>query len=152
MQKILSIPVSRTCLVKEQVLPFDPAEEVRTARGFARLMAPLVELEVSESLFCISLNARRRPLQIVRVSTGILTQALAHPREVFRAAIIASAAAIVVCHNHPSGDPAPSPEDHVLTYRLREAGLLLALPMADHLILGAGDTYFSYAENGWPRS
>jgi DNA repair protein RadC len=75
---------------------------------------------------------------------------LAHPREIFRTAIKLGAAAIVVGHNHPSGDPAPSPDDDRLTSQLRQAAEVLGIPLVDHVIMGERGT-FSYAQQGWPR-
>ena len=73
-----------------------------------------------------------------------------HPREVFKPAILLNSAAIICSHNHPSGDPAPSAEDRVLTARLRQAGDLIGITILDHLILGDERTY-SFADQGWPE-
>jgi DNA repair protein RadC len=81
------------------------------------------------------------------VTRGILNGSLVHPREVFREAIAESAAGIIVVHNHPSGNPAPSPEDKAVTIQLVEAGRLLDIPLFDHVIV-AGDRFFSFAEAG----
>src|SRR3989442_1556272 len=78
---------------------------------------------------------------------GIVNSSLIHPREVFRSAILAGAAGIIVAHNHPSGDPTPSADDRSVTRQMVEAGRLLDLPVYDHVILG-GDTYMSFAEAG----
>lgn len=102
-----------------------------------------------EHFAVLALDARRRVLAAELVSQGTLTQSMAHPREVFRSAIKLGAAAVVVGHNHPSGDPAPSPDDHAVTRRLRQAAELLGLPLLDHLVIGQGRLY-SYAEAGWP--
>jgi len=74
---------------------------------------------------------------------------LVHPREVFKPAILLNSHGIICAHNHPSGDPAPSPEDHVLTTRLRQAGELLGIALLDHIILGDERTH-SFADYGWP--
>jgi len=75
-----------------------------------------------------------------------------HPREVFRAAILLNGAAIIVAHNHPSGDPTPSAEDREATRRIQRAGELLGIPMADHIIIGEGEgaglAFFSFRESG----
>ena len=81
------------------------------------------------------------------VSVGSLTAALVHPREVFKPVILANAAAIILAHGHPSGDPEPSAEDRALTERLEHAGELLGIRVLDHIILGDG-TYRSKGE-GW---
>lgn len=102
-----------------------------------------------EHFAVLALDARRRILAAELVSQGTLTQAMAHPREVFRSAIKLGAAAVVVGHNHPSGDPEPSPDDRLLTRRLREAAELLAVPLLDHLIVGEPG-HFSFSQAGWP--
>jgi DNA repair protein RadC len=83
----------------------------------------------------------------VTVTRGILNSSLVHPREVFREAIAERAAAIVLVHNHPSGDPAPSLDDRVVTEQLVAAGRLLDIPVHDHVIIGRG-RYTSFAEAG----
>lgn len=105
----------------------------------------------SEAVYSIVLDARRRPLAVVQISVGTLTQSLVHPREFFRPVLLAQGACIIAAHTHPSGDPTPSPDDHALTRRLREAAEILGIPMVDHVIIGEGDRYYSYANSGWPR-
>ena len=100
-----------------------------------------------EQFSVLALNTRSKPLSHEVISTGSLNGSLVHPREVFLHAVLQSAAAIVVCHNHPSGDPAPSREDRELTKRLAEAGRVLGISLLDHVILGAG-RYWSFKERG----
>jgi DNA repair protein RadC len=82
------------------------------------------------------------------VHIGTLTGVEVHPREVFREAIINSAAALIIAHNHPSGDPTPSRQDIELTQRLREVGELLGITLVDHVVV-AECGYISFAERGW---
>jgi hypothetical protein len=89
-----------------------------------------------ECFWVVMLDSRGRPVGRSKVARGTLTACLVHPREVFAPAIRARAAGVVVVHNHPSGDPAPSVEDVRLTERLREAGDLLGIPLIDHIVLG----------------
>jgi DNA repair protein RadC len=91
------------------------------------------------------LDQKHRVIRTTVLSTGTLDASLAHPRDVFREAALASAASVVVFHNHPSGDPAPSPEDRLVTQRLEQAGDVMGIEVADHIILGNG-TYFSFKE------
>jgi len=112
------------------------------------VLRPLLLGLREEHVAVLALDARRRVLASEVVSQGTLTQSLAHPREIFRTAIKLGAAALVVGHNHPSGDPAPSPDDHALTRRLREAADILGIPLVDHIIV-AQESCFSYAEKGW---
>lgn len=114
----------------------------------AEVLKAMIKDEGRESVVVLAMNARRTIIGAQVVSTGTLTQSVAHPREVFRMAIQLGAAAIVVGHNHPSGDPTPSPDDHALTRRLREAAEILGIPLVDHIIVAENGTH-SYAETNW---
>jgi DNA repair protein RadC len=111
---------------------------------FARL-CPRVAGLAQEVFLVLALDARNGVLEEVEVARGCLTGVEVHPREVFRPLIRAAAAAAVVAHNHPSGDPTPSRDDLELTQRLREVGELVGIPVLDHVII-AGDHYVSLAE------
>lgn len=100
-----------------------------------------------ERFAAILLDAGHRVLKEEVVSIGTLDASLVHPRETFRAAVRASAAALLLVHNHPSGDPAPSAEDVEVTARLCEAGRVLGVRVLDHVIIGA-TTWFSFADAG----
>lgn len=140
----------RVLLVKDAPVPHY-GMPVTNSREMARIVREHCKDLPSEAFYTLVLDARRRVLAVVQVSIGTLTQSFAHPREVFQACLLAHGAGVAVAHNHPSGDPAPSPEDHAVTRRLREAGELLAIPVLDHIIVGTHDSYFSYADSGWPR-
>jgi DNA repair protein RadC len=105
-----------------------------------------------ESLRVILLDTRYRLLQMEEISIGSVNESIAHPRDVFRPAVISSAYAVIVVHNHPSGDPSPSQSDHSLTRRLAEAAELLQIKLLDHIIIGAPADgrlpYFSFKEAG----
>lgn len=104
-----------------------------------------------EVFWVLPLNAKYRLLRPpAEITSGLLDTSLAHPREVFREAIRAMAAAIVVAHNHPSGDPHPSREDVQTTRRLVDAGRLVGIPVLDHVILGRGNPppYTSLRDEG----
>lgn len=103
--------------------------------------------ERKEHFVALLLDARRRVISKELISIGTLTSSLVHPRELFLPAITASAAAIVVAHNHPSGDPEPSPEDLALTRRLRQAGEIVGIELLDHVIV-AGGRYVSLKQRG----
>jgi len=83
----------------------------------------------------------------VRISEGSLNQSIVHPREVFSPAVRESAAAIILVHNHPSGDPAPSREDREITRRLKDAGELMGVKVLDHIIIGDG-AFVSFSAQG----
>ena len=105
-----------------------------------------------ESLRVILLDTRYHLIRIEEVSIGSVNESIAHPRDVFRPAVVSSAYAMIVVHNHPSGDPSPSQTDHSLTRRLAEAAELLQIKLLDHIIIGApseqGAGYFSFKEAG----
>jgi DNA repair protein RadC len=94
------------------------------------------------------LDIRWRLERKFRVTTGILNHVAIHPREVFRLVVGTPAAAIVLVHNHPSGDPTPSPEDRTITERFAAAGHALDICVADHVIIGR-DRYISFRQEGW---
>lgn len=93
------------------------------------------------------LDAQYRFDRDVLITRGILNSSLVHPREVFREAIAERASAVILIHNHPSGDPTPSPDDRKVTEQLVEAGRLLDIPVRDHVIIGRG-RYVSFSEAG----
>jgi DNA repair protein RadC len=105
-----------------------------------------------ESLRVVLLDTRYHLIRIEEVSVGSVNESIAHPRDVFRPALIFSAYAVIVVHNHPSGDASPSQADHSLTRRLAEAAELMQIKLLDHIVIGApGDGtpgYFSFKEAG----
>ena len=111
---------------------------LRSPDRVARLLAPELRGEERECFFALLLDSKHRLKRRVLVSIGTLSASLVHPREVFREAIRSAAAALVVAHNHPSGDPEPSAEDIEVTRRLHEAGKLLGIPLLDHVVVGDG--------------
>lgn len=102
-----------------------------------------------ERFIALYLDARHRVRALETVSVGSLNASLVHPREVFKPAIALSAAAVIVAHNHPSGDPRPSGDDLELTGRLDRCGELLGIALLDHLVVGDADIT-SIREYGWP--
>ena len=100
-----------------------------------------------ETFRILLLNAKGDIISIETISAGELTSTLVHPREVFRPAVKKSAAAMVLVHNHPSGDPQPSSEDVETTFRLQECGRLMGIRVLDHLVIGDG-TYVSMVSEG----
>jgi DNA repair protein RadC len=100
-----------------------------------------------EHFVVIMLDQKNKVIGINTVSIGSLTASIVHPREVWKAPILSNAAAIILAHNHPSGQPQPSQEDRVLTVRLVAAGKLLGISVVDHVIIGDGtSSYFSFAD------
>jgi DNA repair protein RadC len=117
-----------------------------------RLMAPQMQPLQKESLRAILLDTRHHVIKIEQISLGSINESIAHPREIFQPALVHSAYGIIVVHNHPSGDPAPSEADLRLTRRLAEAGSLLQVPLLDHVIVGlphpSRASYYSFKEAG----
>ncbi|MEY4673166.1 MAG: hypothetical protein RL148_950 [Planctomycetota bacterium] len=122
-----------------------PGSLVRSGGDVAAVVRESVRGSRKESFFALLLDNRHRVLSLRVVSTGSLESAPVHPREVFSPAIREGAAALVVAHNHPSGDPMPSAEDRRVTERLRQAGELVGIAVLDHVVVGA-DRFYSFAE------
>ncbi len=102
--------------------------------------------QAKEHFWALFLDTKGHILRIELVTLGLLDQTIVHPREVFRPAIGISAKSVVLCHNHPSGDPEPSDKDIQLTRRLIEAGKLLDVRVLDHVVIGEGSEWRSIAE------
>jgi DNA repair protein RadC len=123
------------------------AASFRTPEETARYLLPRYATRPVETFGLLALDVRHRLKREVVVSVGCLTSSLVHPREVFQEAVVSRAAALILFHNHPSGDPEPSAEDVSLTRRLVSAGSLMGIEVIDHLILGAG-RYVSLKDRG----
>jgi DNA repair protein RadC len=123
------------------------APAFRSPGDTARYLLPRYASRPVETFGLLALDARQRLRREAVVSVGCLTSSLVHPREVFQEAVVSRAAALVLFHNHPSGDPEPSAEDLALTRRLAAAGTLMGIEVLDHLVLGAG-RYVSLKDRG----
>lgn len=102
--------------------------------------------ETKEHFIALHLDGKNRIVCCDMVSTGSLSQSIVHPRELFKTALLSSAAAVILMHNHPTGDPTPSTEDLTITRRLQEAGDMIGIRVLDHIVIG--DSYYSFAERG----
>ncbi|HZM27507.1 MAG TPA: DNA repair protein RadC [Gemmatimonadales bacterium] len=109
--------------------------EIRGPDDVVRVLGPKIRREQREHFMVLLLNARHEVVAKETVSIGSLNASIVHPREVFKPAVVASAATVVLVHNHPSGDPEPSEEDLAITRRLVEAGDLLGIQVLDHVIV-----------------
>lgn len=123
-----------------------PPEVTNPRQAYAALRERVQDWS-REHFLAIHLDARNGVVGVETVSVGSLTASIVHPREVFKPAIAVSAAGIILGHNHPSGDPDPSPEDLAITKRLVEAGRLLGIEVHDHLIFSRR-TFVSLRERG----
>jgi DNA repair protein RadC len=142
-QVLAAVELGRRTLVQER--PDRPL--LATPRQLAAFLLPQYGSRAVEQFGIVMLDAKYRLIRIKLLSVGSLDATVVHPREVFREAASASAAAIVLFHNHPSGDPTPSADDFVLTTRMVNAGDIMGIDVLDHLIL-ADQRYFSLMESG----
>lgn len=101
-----------------------------------------------EYFMILILNTKNEVVGIHTVSIGNVRETIVHPREVFKAAILANATGIICAHNHPSGHPEPSDEDHQVTDRLIQAGDIIGILVMDHLVIGRDGAYYSFREAG----
>jgi len=116
-------------------------------RDVANLLLPDLRYQKKEHLKSLLLDTKNRVLAIRTVSIGDLSSSIVHPREVYKDAVVASAASIIVAHNHPSGDPTPSAEDVAVTKRLIGAGEIMGIDLLDHIVIGDG-VFVSLKERG----
>jgi DNA repair protein RadC len=121
--------------------------QIGSARDAAAYLLPRFGSRAVEQFGVVLLDTKHRVLRTTVLVSGTLNSTIVEPREVYREAALGGAAAIVVFHNHPSGDPAPSPADVELTRRLAAAGMLLGIHLVDHVVLG-DVRYFSFRERG----
>jgi len=121
--------------------------QLLTPRDAAVFLMPAHGGRPLEQFGVILLDTKHRVLRTTVLTVGSLNTTVVEPRDVFREAMLGAAAAIVVFHNHPSGDPSPSPDDVDLTRRLAAAGVLMGIDLVDHLILG-DVRYYSFKESG----
>jgi DNA repair protein RadC len=124
-----------------------PGDPIRSAADVHRHFFPRLRDAPQERFLVVLLDGRHRVIRTVMASQGTLTASLVHPREVFGPALREPAAAVVLVHNHPSGDPTPSREDCEITGRLRDVGELLGIPVVDHVVV-AEQGYTSLREAG----
>ena len=126
---------------------WEVGDALRSSEDVFRHFSERLKKEKREIFYVVLLNNKNRKIREVKVSEGSLTASLVHPREVYNPVIRESAAAVIFVHNHPSGDPAPSPEDLEITRRLKEVGEVMGIRVLDHVVVGH-DRYFSFSDRG----
>ncbi len=127
--------------------PAEPVVLRRSADIYAFLKDHIANAD-RERFLTVLLNQKHVVIGVEEASVGTLTQAIVSMREIFKSIILSSAAAFVVAHNHPSGDPTPSQEDIAITRRLRESAELLGIRFLDHIVIGSS-SYISFVEGGY---
>jgi DNA repair protein RadC len=141
------IPVYRVELVRERTITGEQRRAIRNAEDVVAILKDELLKSDREKLISVFLNAKNVVIGMEVVSVGSLTASIVTPRELFKSAILASAAAIIISHNHPSGEPAPSHEDIRLTERISKAGEILGIKLLDHVIIGELGHY-SFSDAG----
>ena len=142
-QILAAVELGRRTLTR----PLRERVQIVNARAAAEYLLPQYGSRSVEQFGVVLLDTKRRVIRTLILSIGTLDASIVHPREVFGAAVAAGAAALVLFHNHPSGDPRPSADDLDLTRRLAAAGVLMGIDVIDHLIL-ADVRYYSFKEEG----
>ncbi|MEX2284734.1 MAG: DNA repair protein RadC [Gemmatimonadota bacterium] len=122
-------------------------ERIHGPKDVYERCAPSLRDLPQEEFHVLLVNTQNALLRELVITRGTLDTSVVHPREVFRAAIAESAAAVILVHNHPSGDPVPSPEDRAVTSQLADAGRLIGIPVLDHIVVG-DSSYVSFVESG----
>ncbi|KZL88866.1 JAB domain-containing protein [Clostridium magnum] len=137
-------------IVKESSGKYDVSKKVSKPADAADIFRQVLDMEylAEEVLAMATLDIKNKVIGIFEVSRGSLNSSIVHPREIFKRACLQNAASILLAHNHPSGDPAPSKEDINITGRLKECGKLLGIELLDHIILGENSRFVSLKEKG----
>lgn len=146
LQRVRGIGLAKACQIKavfelaDRLVksPEGARPSVKTPEDIMSLLAGELRGEKKEHFYAVLLDTRGRYIKKVEISRGSLDSSIVHPREVFREAMMAAAASLVFAHNHPSGDPMPSPEDVKMTERLVQVGQLVGIDVLDHVIVCDG--------------
>jgi DNA repair protein RadC len=142
-QIVAAIELGRRTLVRKH----NDRPQLLLSADTADYLMPRYGGRLVEQFGVVLLDTKHRVMRTTIVASGTLDSTVVEPRDVFREAVQSAASAVVVFHNHPSGDPLPSPDDEELTWRLRAAGVLMGIALIDHVILGDG-RYFSFKDRG----
>jgi DNA repair protein RadC len=145
--KIAEIKACLEIAKRMGVQKWQPGEPLRSSADVYQHFRENLGREKRELFYVVLLNNKNRKIREVKISEGSLTASLVHPREVYNPVIRESAAAVIFVHNHPSGDPAPSPEDIDITKRLKEVGDVMGVRVLDHVVIGY-DRFFSFSDKG----
>jgi DNA repair protein RadC len=141
------IPLYRIELVRERMIPIAPRPSIHNPDDVVAILQEELLKADREKLVCVMLSAKNVVIGLDIVSVGTLTSSLASGLEIFKSAILLNAAAIILSHNHPSGDATPSREDIQLTDRISKAGEILGIKLLDHIIIAEQGNY-SFSQSG----
>lgn len=145
MDKIFDVKIQ---LIKEKSALYSKSI-IQCPEDAAMIISQYMEGTDRETFIALLLNTKHRVIAINTISIGVLDRSMVHPREVFKAAILGNAKSIIIAHNHPSGDVAPSNEDISITKKLMKVGKLLEIPVQDHIIVDSmGLKHMSLREYG----
>ncbi len=133
--------------IAKRLSQFRPEQKpvVRSSRDVFALLADEMRLQEKECFKALYLDVKNHVKKVETISVGTLSASLVHPREVFKSAVRDNCAAVIIVHNHPTGDPTPSSHDTETTERIKAAGKVLGIELLDHIIIGEG-RYFSYKD------
>lgn len=145
------LPVYATRLVREASIPYEQRATAGDARSVADVIRGLTADRIGEAMIALAMDNCNRVAMANVVATGGLASVALRPSDVLRFAVCSAAPAIILGHNHPSGDPTPSREDRTFTARMREACEAIGIPLLDHVIVGEGARFFSFYQEGWPE-
>jgi len=132
----------RVSVVKEHTNRYPKLDSARSVKEIAQ---QFLEDAATERMLVFFVDAKNRLTGFNEASVGSLNVSIVHPRDTFRAAVIQGASAVILAHNHPSGDPTPSREDREATKRMVQAGKILGIRVLDHIVIGDND-YYSFAD------
>ena len=141
------IPIYQVKLVRDGSQASE-RKKVDCAATAARILQQYLDGADREHFVVLLLDTQNQVIGIHTVTVGTLDASLVHPREVFKTAILANAASVLLAHNHPSGDATPSAEDLMVTRQLSEAGITIGIEVLDHIVVGDVDRYYSFREAG----
>lgn len=136
-------------LIKENSVNYATNSKIGTPKDAADIFIDAIKLDTKteEYLYMIALGTKNNVLGCMEISHGSINSSIVHPREIFKRALLLNAVHIIIAHNHPSGDTAPSKEDINITARLKECGQIMGIELLDHIIVG-DNNYLSLKERG----